>query len=149
MGANVVAVSRSSTGLAKLKKSFPSIRIVQLTDYLDNDTAAIAKTFGKHMPDTFLDLFPPAPTGSYGVTACMLSLKPGGRIALMGARNDASIPLPWSTLSYRSLTIKGCFMYERDDVRRLIRLLESVPMLLLNTLCLEAQLLSFLEGLAV
>lgn len=43
----------------------------------------------------------------------------------MGPRGDSTIPIPWPVVLFRSLTIKGGFMYERDDVRQVIRLLEG------------------------
>ncbi|KAK7426631.1 hypothetical protein QQZ08_006809 [Neonectria magnoliae] len=128
MGANVIAVSRSEAGLAKIKTTFPSISTVQSSGETTTDTAAITAAAGTYAPDVFLDLSPPAATGSTGVTACMMAVRPYGRIVLMGGRGDASIPFPWPVLLYRNLTIKGGFMYERDDVRQVIRLLEGGQM---------------------
>ncbi|KAH7141248.1 hypothetical protein B0J13DRAFT_445605 [Dactylonectria estremocensis] len=125
MGANVVAVSRSKDGLARVKSTFPTVRTVQLSGDNKTDISAITTASGTHAPDVFLDLSPPAATGSAGVTACMMSVRPNGRIVLMGARGDANIPIPWPVLLYRGLTIKGGYMYEREDVRQAIRLLES------------------------
>ncbi|KAM5356608.1 hypothetical protein ACJ41O_003254 [Fusarium nematophilum] len=125
MGATVIAVSRSSAGLEKLKVRFPSVRTVQSTGDLEADTAAITAASGKHLADAFLDMSPPAATGSNVVTACMMAVRPYGRIVLMGGRGDSAIPFPWPVLLYRNLTIKGGFMYEREDIRKLIRLLES------------------------
>ncbi|KAF4465348.1 alcohol dehydrogenase [Fusarium albosuccineum] len=124
MGANVIGVSRNAEGLEKLKAKFPSVRTVQATGEVEADTAAI-KAATKQPVDAFLDLSPPAATGNSIVTACMLSVKSYGRIVLMGGRNDASIPFPWPLLLFRNLTIKGGFMYEREDIRKLIRLAET------------------------
>ncbi|KAF7539991.1 hypothetical protein G7Z17_g12297 [Cylindrodendrum hubeiense] len=125
IGANVIAVSRSKDGLAKVKSSFPSIKTVQFTGDNEADTASIIAASGTHAPDVFLDLSPPAATGNDGVTACMMSVRPYGRIVLMGGRGDSNIPMPWPVLLYRNLTIKGGFMYEREDVQQVIRLLEG------------------------
>ncbi|CAM1502695.1 Fc.00g074710.m01.CDS01 [Cosmosporella sp. VM-42] len=124
MGANVIGVSRSAEGLARVKSTFPSIRTVEFTGDVQADTAAIIAAAGGPA-DAFLDLSPPAATGSSGVTSCMLAVKNYGRIVLMGGRDDANIPFPWPLLLYRNLTIKGGFMYEREEVRGLIKLLES------------------------
>jgi NADPH:quinone reductase-like Zn-dependent oxidoreductase len=124
MGATVVGVSRSAEGLAKVKAAFPAVRTVQFTDNVEADVGAIIAAAGGPA-DTFIDLSPPAATGSSGVTACMLAVKSYGRIVLMGGRNDTNIPIPWPLLLYRNLTIKGGFMYEREDVRGLIKLVES------------------------
>lgn len=125
MGAKVIGVSRSAEGLARLKSIFPSLSTVQLTGDTGIDAAAIKAETGPQGADAFLDFSPPAATGSSAVTTCMLSVKPYGRICLMGGRGDSNIPIPWPVLLYRNLTIKGGFMYERDDVRGVIRLLES------------------------
>jgi NADPH:quinone reductase-like Zn-dependent oxidoreductase len=125
MGADVIAVSRNADGLTKIKTMFPSVSTVQATGDAEADTASITAAAGSHPPDAFIDLSPPESTGSSGVTACMLAVKPYGRIVLMGGRGDTNIPIPWGVALYRNLTIKGGFMYERDDVRDVIRLLET------------------------
>ncbi|KAH6889710.1 hypothetical protein B0T10DRAFT_403731 [Thelonectria olida] len=125
MGADVIAVSRNADGLAKVKSMFPSVSVVQMTGDTEADTASITAAAGSHPPDAFIDLSPPEATGSSGVTACMMAVKPYGRVVLMGGRGDANIPIPWGVALYRNLTIKGGFMYERDDVRHVIRLLET------------------------
>ncbi|KPM37823.1 hypothetical protein AK830_g8735 [Neonectria ditissima] len=125
MGANVIAVSRSEAGLARIKTMFPSVSTVLSSGDNETDTAAITAAAGTHAPDVFIDLFPPGATGATGVTACMMAVRPYGRIVLMGGRGDANIPVPWPVVVFRNLTIKGGFMYERDDVRQVIRLLEG------------------------
>lgn len=124
MGATVIGVSRSADGLARIKSTFPTVRTVQLTGETQADTGAIIAAAGRQA-DAFLDFSPPAATGTTSVTSCMLAVKPYGRICLMGGRNDGNIPIPWPVLLYRNLTIKGGFMYEREDIWSLIRLLES------------------------
>ncbi|KAF4974356.1 hypothetical protein FZEAL_8734 [Fusarium zealandicum] len=125
MGANVIALSRSSAGIEKLKSQFPSVRTIQVTGELETDTAAIVAAAGKRPPDAFIDLSPPAATGNNTVTACMMSIRPYGRIVLMGGRLDSNIPISWPLMMLKNLTIKGGFMYEREDIRMLIRLLED------------------------
>lgn len=125
MGADVIAASRSESGLGRVKTVFPSIKTVRLTGDVGADTAAITAASGTHPPDAFIDLSPPEATGSSGVTACMLAVRSYGRIVLMGGRGDAGIPIPWAPALYRNLTIKGGFMYEREDVEGLVRLLET------------------------
>ncbi|KAI5458510.1 hypothetical protein BGZ63DRAFT_416157 [Mariannaea sp. PMI_226] len=125
MGADVIAVSRSGEGLAKVKDMFPSVSTVQLTGEVEADTASIVAASGSHPPDAFIDISPPAATGFTGTTACMMAVKSYGRIVLMGGRGDASIPIPWPLALYKNLTIKGGFMYERDDVRQVIRIVEG------------------------
>ncbi|KAF7563576.1 hypothetical protein G7046_g513 [Stylonectria norvegica] len=125
MGAVVIAASRSAKGLAKVKSTFPSVKTVEVTGTVESDIAAINAAAGGRPVDAFLDFSPPAATGSSIVSACMMAVKPYGRICLMGGRGDTSIPIPWGLLLYRNLTIKGGFMYERDDIFGVIRLLET------------------------
>lgn len=125
MGGTVIAASRSAEGLEKVKKIFPQVRTVVLSGDVQPDTDAILAANGNRPVDAFLELSPPAATGSTLITSCMLAVKPYGHICLMGGRSDASIPCPWTMLVYRNLTIKGGFMYEREDVWALVRLFES------------------------
>lgn len=125
MGAKVIAVSRSSSGLEKLKTNFPSVRTVVASGDVQADTAAILAASGKKAPDACMEIGPPASSGSTIVASCMLSVKSYGRIVLMGGRGDTSIPFPWPQLLYRNLAVKGGFMYQREDVRKLIDLVET------------------------
>lgn len=125
MGAKVIAVSRSSSGLEKLKANFPSVRTVVATGDVKADTAAILAASGKNAPDACMEIGPPASTGSTIVTSCMLSVKSYGRIVLMGGRGDTNLPFPWPQLLYRNLTVKGGFMYQREDVQKMIKLAET------------------------
>ena len=43
----------------------------------------------------------------------------------MGGRADAVIPVNYATMVFKNLTIRGSFMYEREDVKGLIKLAES------------------------
>lgn len=124
LGANVVAASRSAEGLAKIQKFFPSVAIVTLTGKTEDDTAAITKAAGGPA-DVFLDLSPPAATGSSLITACATALRTEGRIVLMGGRGDPNLPFPWPLVLRKQLTIKGGFMYKREDVEYMAKLLHS------------------------
>lgn len=125
MGGRVIAASRSASGLERLRKLFPDVRTAQMTGDMEADTAAIAEAAQGRAIDAVLETSPPAATGSTSLTACMLAVKPYGRIVLMGSRADTSIPIPMSALLYKNLTIKGSFMYERQQFLDLVKLAEA------------------------
>jgi D-arabinose 1-dehydrogenase-like Zn-dependent alcohol dehydrogenase len=122
MGASVIAVSRNLEGLKKVQSIFPRVKIVQTSGEPEKDTAAI-KTYGP--ADAFMDISPPAATNSPHLGSCMMALKQYGRISLMGGRGDSTIPLSYRMAVFMNLTIRGQFMYERADVKGVIKLAES------------------------
>jgi threonine dehydrogenase-like Zn-dependent dehydrogenase len=123
MGANVIAASRNAEGLAKLTAFFPRVRTVVLTGDVDKDTAALRAPTGP--VDAFMDVSPPQATGSSHLAAGMAAVRQYGRISLMGGRADTALPINHMALVFNNLTIRGQYMYERDDVRGVIRLVES------------------------
>jgi len=123
IGANVVAVSRNAERLNKLKDIFPLIKTVVPTGDVAKDTQAIVAAGG--YADVFADISPPTATGSKHLESCIGAVKQYGRICLMGGRADAVIPVNYATMVFKNLTIRGSFMYEREDVKGLIKLAES------------------------
>ncbi|KAK3348993.1 hypothetical protein B0T25DRAFT_232401 [Lasiosphaeria hispida] len=122
MGAKVIAVSRNTERLKRLQEIFPKAKTVQPTGDTDKDTAAIMA----HGPvDAFIDISPPEATGSGHLKSCINSVRQYGRISLNGGRGDPSIPLSYIVAVLKNLTIRGQYMYEREDVQGLIRLVES------------------------
>ena len=73
--------------------------------------------------DAFLDISPPGARGSFHLKAGIMSLRPGGRVSLMGAYEDLEIPNIFVTRS--NITLKGNWMYERKDVLALIKMVEK------------------------
>jgi NADPH:quinone reductase-like Zn-dependent oxidoreductase len=123
MGANVVAASRSTEGLAKLKAAHPErLETVQLTGDAQADSQAL-RAFGP--VDCVFEASPHSATGSTNVTAAAMALRPYGRVALMGGRVDDTIPISWMTLLLNNLTVRGQFMFEREDQRFVIQVLEA------------------------
>jgi len=122
MGAEVVAASRNAIGLAKLKKIHPGVNTVQLTGDLETDSKALA---GFGVIDAIIDISPPAATGSNNITAAVSTLRPFGRVSLVGGRMDESLPIPYMDAMLKSLKIQAMYMFRREDQRGLIRLAES------------------------
>ncbi|KGO49015.1 DNA polymerase III, clamp loader complex, gamma/delta/delta subunit, C-terminal [Penicillium expansum] len=111
MGAKVVAWSYDDAKLVRLN------RILSITR---NDVHNI-KTFGPM--DAFLDISPPGARGSFHLKSGIMSLRPGGRVSLMGAYQDLEIPNVFVTRC--NITLKGNWMYERKDVLALIKMVEK------------------------
>lgn len=122
IGANVIAVGRNSERLEQLASYFPRIRTVTTTGDIETDTTAL-RAYGP--VDVFMDISPPVATGSSHLAAGMGAVRPYGRICLSGGRADPTLPINYQMAVFNNLTIHFQFMYEREDVRGVIRLVES------------------------
>ncbi|KAJ3494535.1 hypothetical protein NLG97_g4017 [Lecanicillium saksenae] len=58
------------------------------------------------------------------VQAAIMSLRPGGRMSIMGGF-AGPIELPYIMIMYKGITIKGTFMYTREQAEKLIKIVES------------------------
>lgn len=131
MGANVIAMGRNTSALQQLKSDHPNsslrtsggrLETVLLTNNIQTDTAAIA-SFGLPI-DVFFDISPPSASESTHLRSGILSVRHGGRVSLMGGiKGDVMLPLGY--VMHANMTIKGKWMYERDHVLKLIKLVES------------------------
>lgn len=131
MGANVIAMGRNTSALQQLKSDHPNsslrasggrLETVLLTNNIQTDTAAIA-SFGLPI-DVFFDISPPSASESTHLRSGILSVRHGGRVSLMGGiKGDVALPLGY--VMHANMTIKGKWMYERDDILKLIKLVES------------------------
>jgi alcohol dehydrogenase len=73
--------------------------------------------------DLVLDLLPPAATPAQ-VRAALLSVRPYGRVVLMGGVGpDVGVPYSW--LMRNCVTIRGQWMYPREALPRLVALVRS------------------------
>ncbi|KAK5657498.1 hypothetical protein OQA88_3070 [Cercophora sp. LCS_1] len=124
IGANVVAVSRNAERLKRLREMFPLVKTVIPTGDVAKDTEAIVKATDGGA-EVFMDVSPPAAIGSTHLESCMNAVKHYGRICLMGGRADPTLHINYITLVVKSLTIRGQLAFERQDVKGLIRLVES------------------------
>lgn len=133
MGANVIAMGRNASALKQLKSDHLNnskkesgacgrLETVLITNDVQTDTAAIA-SFGLPI-DVYFDISPPAASESTHLRSGILSVRHGGRVSLMGGiRGDVAVPLGY--VMHANMTIKGKWMYEREDILKLIRLVES------------------------
>lgn len=134
MGANVIAMGRNASALEQLKSNHlvdttckesgggGRLETVLITNNIQTDTATIA-SFGLPV-DVYFDISPPSASESTHLRSGILSVRHGGRVSLMGGiKGDVAVPLGY--VMHANMTIKGKWMYERDDVLRLIKLVEN------------------------
>lgn len=123
MGAKVIAFSRNKAVMEQLRATLPAgrVEIVLNTGDAEKDTAAL-KQFGP--VDAYIDISPVQAAKSTHVRSAILAVRPYGRVSLMGViPNDIAVPYVHAV--FNNLTIRGQYMYEREDVRSLIKLAET------------------------
>lgn len=125
----VIAMGRNTTVLERVKALEPDdkrerIATVPLSGVLENDLQALNEAKNGGEIDVVFDISPPMAKDSAHIKAGVMSLRHGGRLCLMGGlQND--IALPHSKIMHFDLTIKGKWMFEREDVTSFIKLVES------------------------
>lgn len=125
MGARVIAMGRNEQELERLRKHIlcgtpgANIETITITGDEDKDSAALLK-FGAI--DAVLDFSPAAASKSAHLNSAIKALRRKGRVSLMGGFPDG--PLPSFRIIANDITIKGKFMYERDDMAQFVRMLE-------------------------
>ncbi|KIW45414.1 uncharacterized protein PV06_03807 [Exophiala oligosperma] len=129
----VVAMGRNVDVLEKVKSvaggggggGGERVVCVKLTgDYQTDLDALKVATADDGGADVFFDTSPPAAAGSTHVKAGIMSLKKGGRCVLMGGI-AGDVALPHLKIMHWGITIKGKWMFEPVDVKRMINLIET------------------------
>lgn len=127
MGASVIIMGRNKEALEELKSTFsPStsedrIQLLQIANEHRQEVEALAKL---GLADAFFDTSPPMAAGSSHIKSAIMSLKHSGRVCLMGG-GMGDMAIPASPVVHRNLTIKGKWMYDRNDVLKLVQMVES------------------------
>jgi NADPH:quinone reductase-like Zn-dependent oxidoreductase len=127
--AKVIAMGRNTSVLERVKALEPDdkkwrVVTVPLTGVLEKDLKALTEAKDGGEIDAFFDISPPMAKDSAHIKAGVLSLRHGGRLCLMGGLKD-DVALPHLVVMHFDLTIKGKWMYEREDVTSFIKLVES------------------------
>ncbi|KAI1464970.1 alcohol dehydrogenase GroES domain-containing protein [Daldinia caldariorum] len=122
MGARVIAMGRNEEALMNLKKLADPGRVetVKISGDVEQDVEALAK-FGPS--DVYFDISPRPASKSSHIRAGILSLRPGGRMSLMGGI-PSDIEIPYWHVSYNGITIKGTFMNTPQQAKDLIKTVE-------------------------
>lgn len=128
MGAVVIAAGRNKGALEQVQEAFAytgRLRIVQLTGDVSVDTQALITASGDPGgADAYLDLSPAAAAKSTHIAAAIGALRTRGRVSFMGGIYD-TVEIPYIVVMYKSLRIQGKYMYDRQDVLGLIKLVEA------------------------
>ncbi|KAM3086998.1 hypothetical protein ACMFMF_000929 [Clarireedia jacksonii] len=129
MGASVVACGRNEQTLASLRETFDAsgrLRTVVLTGDQDNDTQAmvLAAGNGGKGADAYIDFSPNAAAKSTHIASAMAALRAFGKASFMGGI-FGTIEINYISLMMRSLRIQGRFMYTREAVVRMIKMIEK------------------------
>lgn len=124
----VICMGRNKDVLERLKDGAGGkgtrVECVSLTGDWEGDLKGIETAAGSSPVDVFFDISPPAAGDSGHFKAGIMALRNGGRVCLMGGHTgDVSVPLP--KIMRFDLTLKGKWMYEPRDVKRMINLVET------------------------
>jgi threonine dehydrogenase-like Zn-dependent dehydrogenase len=131
-GATVVAVGRNADALERLRASTESygamLKTVRVTGDGEADTQTLADSLGPRGADSYIDFSPNAAaaggqTPSH-ITLCLNSLRPKGTAVFMGGI-FGNVELPYLTMMFKSLVVRGRFMYERHQAEQVIKMAES------------------------
>jgi alcohol dehydrogenase len=128
MGASsVLATGRNGAVLEELRHRFgPRVTCVQMTGAEETDRTKIQQAAPGPI-DCVLDILPPAAKPSQ-VRAAVLTVRPNGRVVLMGGVGMAGGPgleLPYPWLMRNNISIQGQWMYPRDAASRMIALVRA------------------------
>jgi threonine dehydrogenase-like Zn-dependent dehydrogenase len=123
IGCKVIALSRSVSKLEPLTSRFPRVTSLELTGDEKKDVEAI-QALAPEGIDAYIDVSPPAATASpHHLTVSINSLSAFGRVVLLGMMFD--IKVNYASLMVRNITIKAQFMYTREELVSLIKMLEG------------------------
>jgi NADPH:quinone reductase-like Zn-dependent oxidoreductase len=126
MGCRVIALTRSAEKLKPLASRYPNNVVpVEMTGDVETDTAAVQAVLPRAAgADAFIDVSPPnaGPSPTH-FTVGMNVLRPYSRVILLGALPAVSINY-WTTL-FRNITIKGQWMYKREEAEHLVKMIEA------------------------
>lgn len=122
MGARVIAMDRNVEAMERLKTLSPEgrLRIVQNKGDVDADVKQLTKD---GLADVFFDISPIKAIESKHFRSCMQLLRCGGWVSLMSVYDE--LPLPISTIMLYDITVKGEWMYTKEDMHVMINLVET------------------------
>jgi alcohol dehydrogenase len=127
MGAGrVVATGRNMRTLDDLARRFgPRVRIARMTGVEADDRALIVEAAGGPI-DMVLD-FLPREASAAQVRAAALAVRLGGRVILMGGLRgpEGDLGLNYNWLMHNETTVRGVWMYRREAIPRMVRMIRG------------------------
>ena len=143
MGARVIAMGRNKDSLANIKKRAPHPDRVE-TVPITGDMKADCDKLKKYGPiDAYYDIGPPEAYTSTHIKSCMLALRHGARVSLMGGYREGryhymklcqittadstpiDIAIPHMMIMHKNIRLYGKWMYEREDIADMYKLVEN------------------------
>ena len=121
----VIATGRNAATLNSLTRRFGArVQTVQLTGNSLTDTEAMKAAAAPGRIDCVLDFLPPEVSATV-VRAAAMSVRPYGRIVLMGGvgmlgGDDLALPYPW--IMRNCVSMIGQWMFDRDSIAPLVAL---------------------------
>jgi len=127
IGCRVIALARNADKLKPLTSRHSNVTAVQLTGDRAEDVANIRGLLpltNAAGADAFIDVSPPQATGNSNHFDIGLEvLRPGARALLTGALQTVTIP--YFNLMYRNITIIGKWMFTRQEMDAVARMVEA------------------------
>ncbi|KAJ3580111.1 hypothetical protein NPX13_g451 [Xylaria arbuscula] len=123
MGAGkVIAMGRNTAKLQQiLEGTDHRVKTVAITGDAEADTAALET----HGPiDAYFDISPNLNSSPSYMKSGIASVRPKGRISFMGGISS-DVQIPYLAIVFKGLTLRGTFMYSRQQADELIKLVES------------------------
>ncbi|KAJ3712213.1 alcohol dehydrogenase [Lentinula raphanica] len=117
----VIAMGRNKTALGQLSSLDNRISTVEITGNEQTETEALRKL---GPIDVFFDISPPTAADSTHLKSAVASLRHGGRISLMGGVSEYR-SFPYASFMHRNLTMKGTWMFSRQQILSFVKLVES------------------------
>ncbi len=122
MGATVIAAARNIDKLREMKAQLGDrMELVKLTGNVEEDAKSLTQ-YGE--VDAYLDLSPPAASNSTHFLAACLALREEGRACFMGGV-QGNLSLPYGLIMFKSLQLRGKYLYSRYAIERIIKLVEQ------------------------
>ncbi len=148
--ARVVATGRNQVALDALPERYgPRVRPAAMLGDEEVDRMTITSAACQPI-DVVFDILPPAATPGQVLTA-VRSVRPGGRVSLMGGVGMAGggeLGLPYAWLMRNNITLKGQWLYPREVIARLIALAKNGILDLKRFDVVEFPLLSIREAIS-
>ncbi|GKT54747.1 isopropanol dehydrogenase [Colletotrichum tofieldiae] len=127
VGCNVVALGRSESKLAEMRRTLnnPRLRTVVMTGDDDADAAAIlAATPNGAGAEVYNDWTPGELKNPPYLNAALRAVKREGRIILSGGASE-TLTIPYAQFGLKNLKLKGKWMCERPTLLQLINMIEG------------------------
>ncbi|KKY17362.1 putative isopropanol dehydrogenase [Phaeomoniella chlamydospora] len=113
-------MGRNRERLKELAESHERVEAVQITGDVEVDTKSL-QSFGS--TNAYFDISPREAANSTHFRSCILALSHSGRMCFMGSVGGELV-IPLSVFVRRDLQLKGKWMYTRQIVRNLIKMIE-------------------------